>query len=96
MIFAAKEAVEKKAMAKGRQEGQKAERERIEQGPEALEKSGVTIPPEIARESSPANQPLAPSPASPPTAYFPLEFQNNEGGGYEQRCLGRGYVAGVP
>jgi hypothetical protein len=49
MIFAAKEAVEKKAMAKGRQEGQKAERERIEQGLEALEKSGVTIPPEIAR-----------------------------------------------
>ena len=51
VIFAAKEAVEKKAMEKGR----KAERERIERELEALEKSGVKVPPEvsqiIARES---------------------------------------------
>ncbi len=51
VIFAAKEAVEKKAMEKG----QKAERERIERELEALEKSGVKVPPEvsqiIARES---------------------------------------------
>ncbi len=45
MIFAAKEAVEKKAMEKGRQ----AERERIERELEALEKSGVQVPPEVAR-----------------------------------------------
>ena len=53
MIFAAKEAVEKKAMEKGRQEGwqegQQAERERIERELEALEKSGVQVPPEVAR-----------------------------------------------
>ena len=53
MIFAAKEAVEKKAMERG----QKAERQRIERELEALEKSGINIPPEItriiARESSP-------------------------------------------
>ena len=63
MIFAAKEAVERKAMEKGRQEGQQegreAERERIEQELEALEKSGVTVPPEIARiiarESAPTS-----------------------------------------
>ena len=51
VIFAAKEAVEKKAMEKG----QKAERERIERELKALEKSGVQVPPEvsqiIARES---------------------------------------------
>ncbi len=50
-MFAAKEAVEKKAMEKGR----KAERERIERELEALEKSGVKVPPEVsqitARES---------------------------------------------
>lgn len=53
VIFAAKEAVEKKAMEKGRQagrqEGQQAERERIERDLEALEKSGVQVPPEVAR-----------------------------------------------
>ena len=53
VIFAAKEAVERKAMEKG----QKAERERIERELEALEKSGVPVPPEIAkiiaRESAP-------------------------------------------
>jgi hypothetical protein len=53
VIFAAKEAVEKKALEKGRQEGrqegQKAERERIERELEALAKSGVEVPPEIAR-----------------------------------------------
>lgn len=42
MIFAAKEAVERRAMEKGR----KAERERIMR---ELEKSGVEIPPEVAR-----------------------------------------------
>ena len=51
VMFAAKEAVEKKAMEKGR----KAERERIERELEALEKSGVKVPPEVsqitARES---------------------------------------------
>ena len=57
MIFAAKEAVEKKAMEKGRregrqegrQEGQQAERERIERELDALEKSGIQVPPEVAR-----------------------------------------------
>ena len=49
VIFAAKEAVEKKAMAKGRQEGQKAERERIERELKALEKSGVQVPPEVSQ-----------------------------------------------
>ena len=42
MIFAAKEAVERRAMEKGR----KAERERILR---ELERSGVEIPPEVAR-----------------------------------------------
>ena len=42
MIFAAKEAVERRAMEKGR----KAERERIMR---ELEKNGVEIPPEVAR-----------------------------------------------
>ena len=45
MIFAAKEAVEKKAMDKGRQ----AEHERIERELEALENMGVKVPPEVAR-----------------------------------------------
>ena len=49
MIFAAKEAVERKAMEKGRKEGQKEERERIERELVALEKNGIQIPPEIAR-----------------------------------------------
>ena len=42
VIFAAKEAVEKRAMEKGR----KAERERIEQ---ILKQHGVELPPEVAR-----------------------------------------------
>ena len=42
MIFAAKEAVERRAMEKGR----KAERKRIEQ---ILEQEGVEIPPRVAR-----------------------------------------------
>ena len=57
VIFAAKEAVERKAMEKGRkegrqegrQEGQKAERERIERELVALEENGIQVPPEIAR-----------------------------------------------
>ena len=61
MIFAAKEAVEKRAMEKGRkaglqeglqaglQEGEQAERERLRQGLDALRKDGVDIPPEVAR-----------------------------------------------
>ena len=61
MIFAAKEAVEKKALEKGRQagrqEGRRAERERIERELEALKESGIQVPPEISRiiacESSP-------------------------------------------
>ena len=63
MIFAAKEAVERKAMEKGRkegrQEGQQAERERIERELVALEKNGIQVPPEIARiiarESAPSS-----------------------------------------
>ena len=63
MIFAAKEAVERKAMEKGRkegrQEGQKAERDRIERELVALEKNGIQVPPEIARiiarESAPSS-----------------------------------------
>ena len=46
MIFAAKEAVEKKAMQASAKEGEKAERERIVR---ELEQSGVPVPPEIAR-----------------------------------------------
>ena len=50
VIFAAKEAVEKRAMEKGRkvglEEGRQEERERIGQ---ALEQHGVEIPPEVAR-----------------------------------------------
>ena len=49
LIFAAKEAVERKAMERGRQEGREAERERIERELEALARSGVDVPPEIAR-----------------------------------------------
>ena len=49
VIFAAKEAVEKKATERGRREGQQAERERIEQELELLARSGVDVPPEIAR-----------------------------------------------
>jgi hypothetical protein len=53
MIFAAKEAIEKRARQKGREEGRrqalKAERKRIEQELAALENSGVLIPPEIVR-----------------------------------------------
>ena len=45
MIFAAKEAVEKKALEKGR----RAERERIERELEALKERGVQVPPEISR-----------------------------------------------
>ena len=50
VIFAAKEAVERRAMEKGRkvglEEGRQEERERIAQ---ALEQHGVEIPPEVAR-----------------------------------------------
>ncbi len=46
VIFAAKEAVERRAMEKGRRAGQIAERERILR---ELEKSGVEIPPEVSR-----------------------------------------------
>ena len=49
VIFAAKEAVEKRAMEKGRKAGEQAERERLRQGLEALKKDGVEIPPEVAR-----------------------------------------------
>ena len=45
MIFAAKEAVERRAMARGR----KAERELIQRELEELEKSGVEVPPEIVK-----------------------------------------------
>ena len=52
MIFAAKEAVEKRAMEKGRkagiQEGEQTERERIEKGLAQLEERGIRIPPEVA------------------------------------------------
>ena len=54
VIFAAKEAVEKRAMERGRRVGIQEERERIEQ---ILERHGVELPPEvaemIARESGP-------------------------------------------
>ena len=45
VIFAAKEAVERRAMEKGR----KVERERFRKELEELEKSGVEVPPEVAR-----------------------------------------------
>ena len=61
VIFAAKEAVEKRAMEKGRKVGEQAERERIEKELAELEESGIRIPPEVAeivaRES--AASPLA-------------------------------------
>ena len=57
VIFAAKEAVEKRAIEKGRrvgiQEGEQAERERFRNKLEELEKSGVEIPPEVARIIAP-------------------------------------------
>ena len=65
MIFAAKEAVERKAMEKGLEKGleeglekgRQEERERIEREIQTLEKSGVQVPPEvasiIARQSAP-------------------------------------------
>ena len=46
MWFAAKEAVERKAMEKGRQEGRQEERQRISQ---ALEREGISVTPELAR-----------------------------------------------
>ncbi len=53
VIFAAKEAVERRAMEKGRrvgiQEGEQTERKRIERELTNLAKSGVEIPPEVAR-----------------------------------------------
>ena len=49
VIFAAKEAVERRAMEKGRKAGEQAERERLRQGLEALKKDGIEVPPEIAR-----------------------------------------------
>ena len=45
VIFAAKEAVERRAMEKGR----RVERERFRKELEELEKSGVEIPPEVSR-----------------------------------------------
>ena len=49
-MFAAKEAVEKRAMEKGRkvglQAGEQAERKRIEN---ILERHGVELPPEVAK-----------------------------------------------
>ena len=49
MIFAAKEAVEKKATEIGRREGRDAERERIERELGLLARSGINVPPEIAQ-----------------------------------------------
>ena len=46
MFFAAKEAVEKKAMGRGRQAGRKEERERIRK---AFAEQGVTLTPEMER-----------------------------------------------
>lgn len=45
MWFAAKEAVEKRAIKRGRREGREAERERISK---ALTELGVELPPEVA------------------------------------------------
>lgn len=45
MWFAAKEAVEKRAMERGRREGRQEERERISR---ALAEHGVELPPEVA------------------------------------------------
>ena len=49
MIFAAKEAVERRARRKGREEGQREERDRIERELAALENRGVPITPEMVR-----------------------------------------------
>ena len=65
VIFAAKEAVERRAMEKGRragiQEGEQTERERIEKGLAELEENGIRIPPEVAemitRESAAGPRP---------------------------------------
>lgn len=73
VIFAAKEAVERRAMEKGRrvgiqegrqegiQEGEQTERERIEKGLAELEENGIRIPPEVAemvaRESAASPRP---------------------------------------
>ena len=46
MIFAAKEAVEKRAMRRGRKVGEQAERERIEK---ILEEEGIELSPQAAR-----------------------------------------------
>ncbi len=55
VIFAAKEAVEKKAMERGQQ----AERERIERELEVLARSGVVVPPEITRIITGKSEPRA-------------------------------------
>ncbi len=55
VIFAAKEAVERKAMERGQQ----AERERIERELEVLARSGVDVPPEIARIITGKSEPRA-------------------------------------
>ena len=47
MIFAAKEAVEKKALEKGRAEGRAQERRRILA---ALKRHGIELPPEVGNE----------------------------------------------
>ena len=49
MFFAAKEAVERRAKAKGRQEGVRAERERINKVLAETEE-GVTLTPELIRK----------------------------------------------
>ena len=49
MIFAAKEAVERRARRKGREEGLQEERDRIERELAALENRGVEITPEMVR-----------------------------------------------
>ena len=59
VIFAAKEAVEKKATERGWREGQQAERERIERELEVLARSGVDVPPEIARIITGKSEPRA-------------------------------------
>ena len=67
MIFAAKEAVEKKAteigrregLQEGRLEGRDAERERIERELELLARSGIDVPPEIVRVIAGKSDPRA-------------------------------------
>ena len=49
MIFAAKEAVERRVRRKGREEGLQEERDRIERELAVLENSGVEITPEMVR-----------------------------------------------